>query len=99
VVYGRVGHGRRRVVVRDLPLADRPVVLLWAKGLGRCPDVFEPNRRLMASVGSTGATAEDLVLPAVHSRGEARTPSYSSTPRSNDLAYSHSKRTRRRIVD
>jgi hypothetical protein len=24
-----VGHGRRRVVVRDLPLADRSVVLVW----------------------------------------------------------------------
>src|ERR671912_624823 len=30
-----VGHGRRRVVVRDLPLADRPVVLVWAKRLWR----------------------------------------------------------------
>src|SRR5918994_821389 len=30
------GHGRRRVVVRDLPLADRPVVLVWAKRLWRC---------------------------------------------------------------
>src|ERR671910_3117512 len=33
-----VGHGRRRVKVRDLPLADRPVVLVWAKRLWRCPD-------------------------------------------------------------
>jgi transposase len=33
-----VGHGRRRVVVRDLPLADRPVVLVWAKRLWRCPE-------------------------------------------------------------
>jgi hypothetical protein len=24
-----VGHGRRRGVVRDLPLADRPVMLVW----------------------------------------------------------------------
>ncbi|MGH9232710.1 MAG: ISL3 family transposase [Acidimicrobiales bacterium] len=31
-----VGHGRRRVVVRDLPLADRPVVLVWAKRIWRC---------------------------------------------------------------
>jgi hypothetical protein len=28
-----VGHGRRRVKVRDLPIADRPVVLVWAKRL------------------------------------------------------------------
>jgi transposase len=28
------GHGR--VVVRDLPISDRPVVLVWAKRLWRC---------------------------------------------------------------
>lgn len=33
-----VGHGRRRTKVRDLPIADRPVVLVWAKRLWRCPD-------------------------------------------------------------
>jgi transposase len=33
-----VGHGRRRVRVRDLPMADRPVVLVWSKRLWRCPD-------------------------------------------------------------
>jgi len=33
-----VGHGRRRVVVRDLPIADRPVVLVWAKRLWRCAE-------------------------------------------------------------
>jgi transposase len=33
-----VGHGRRRVVVRDLPLADRPVVLVWLKHIWRCPE-------------------------------------------------------------
>src|SRR5829696_965912 len=33
-----MGHGRRRVVVRDLPLADRPVVLVWAKRLWRCTE-------------------------------------------------------------
>jgi transposase len=32
------GHGRRRVVVRDLPLADRPVRLVWAKRLWRCAE-------------------------------------------------------------
>jgi transposase len=32
------GHGRRRVVVRDLPLADRPVVLVWAKRVWRCSE-------------------------------------------------------------
>jgi transposase len=33
-----VGHGRRQLKVRDLPMADRPVVLVWAKRLWRCPD-------------------------------------------------------------
>lgn len=33
-----VGHGRRRVVVRDLPMAGRPVRLVWAKRLWRCAE-------------------------------------------------------------
>ncbi len=33
-----IGHGRRRVRVRDLPVAGRPVVLEWAKRIWRCPD-------------------------------------------------------------
>ncbi len=33
-----VGHGRRRVKVRDLPAGGRPVVLVWAKRIWRCPD-------------------------------------------------------------
>jgi transposase len=37
------GHGRRRVVVRDLPVADRPVVLVWAKRLWRCPEPACPT--------------------------------------------------------
>jgi transposase len=32
------GHGRRRVVVRDLPIGERPVVLVWAKRLWRCAE-------------------------------------------------------------
>jgi len=33
-----VGHGRRRVRVRDLPIAGRPVRLVWSKRIWRCPD-------------------------------------------------------------
>jgi transposase len=33
-----VGHGRRRVRVRDLPVSGRPTVLCWAKRIWRCPD-------------------------------------------------------------
>lgn len=32
------GHGRRRVAVRDLPIAGRPAVLCWAKRIWRCGD-------------------------------------------------------------
>jgi zinc-finger of transposase IS204/IS1001/IS1096/IS1165 len=31
-----VAHGRRRVLVRDLPVAGRPVVLAWSKRVCRC---------------------------------------------------------------
>ena len=31
-----VGHGRRMVQVRDLPMAGRPVRLVWAKRIWRC---------------------------------------------------------------
>lgn len=33
-----VGHGRRLVKVRDLPIAGEPVTLVWAKRIWRCPD-------------------------------------------------------------
>ncbi len=33
-----VGHGRRRVKVRDLPVSGEPVTLVWAKRIWRCPD-------------------------------------------------------------
>jgi len=33
-----VRHGRRRVLVRDLPVSGRAVVLAWSKQLWRCPD-------------------------------------------------------------
>ena len=34
-----VGHGRRVVRVRDLPVGDRSVVLVWRKRIWRCPEV------------------------------------------------------------
>ncbi|MEQ8717166.1 MAG: ISL3 family transposase, partial [Acidimicrobiales bacterium] len=33
-----VGHGRRRVKVRDLPICGEAVTLVWAKRIWRCPD-------------------------------------------------------------
>src|SRR5262245_12518269 len=39
-----VGHGRRRVKVRDLPIADRSMVLVWTKRLWRCPEPACPTR-------------------------------------------------------
>jgi transposase len=39
-----IGHGRRRVVVRDLPMAGHPVRLVWAKRLWRCGEPACPTR-------------------------------------------------------
>jgi hypothetical protein len=39
----RSAMARRRVVVGDLPLADRPVMLVWAKRLWRCAGVCDPD--------------------------------------------------------
>jgi transposase len=33
-----VGHGRRRVKVRDLPIVGEPVTVAWVKRIWRCPD-------------------------------------------------------------
>jgi len=34
------GNGRRRVLVRDLPIAGTPVVLVWAKRTWRCRETL-----------------------------------------------------------
>ena len=34
-----IGHGRRRVKVRDLAIVGEPVTLVWAKRIWRCPEV------------------------------------------------------------
>lgn len=39
-----VGHGRRATTVRDLALAGRPTVLVWAKRRWRCPEVSCPTK-------------------------------------------------------
>jgi transposase len=33
-----IGHGRRHVEARDLPIAGRPVRLVWSKRIWRCVD-------------------------------------------------------------
>ena len=53
-----VGHGRRRVKVRDLPIADRPVVLVWAKRLWRCPEPACP-------MGSWSEESDEIAARAV----------------------------------
>jgi len=35
-----IGNGRRRVLVRDLPIAGRPTVLVWSKRTGRCRELL-----------------------------------------------------------
>src|SRR5262245_23375584 len=52
-----VGHGRRRLRVRDLPMADRPV-LVWVKRLWRCPD---PD----CAVGTWSERVDDIAPRAV----------------------------------
>ena len=76
-----VGHGRRWVMVLDLPLADRPVVLVWAKRLWRCAEPTCPARTWSEefdeiaprAVLSERARAEIArrVGPAEHSVAEA----------------------------
>jgi hypothetical protein len=53
-----VGHGRRRVKVRDLLMADRPVVLVWAKRLWRCPEAACPT-------GSWSEESDEIAARAV----------------------------------
>lgn len=52
-----VGHGRRRVVVRDLPIAGRPVRLVWAKRLWRCAEPACPARTWSEEVDEIGPRA------------------------------------------
>jgi transposase len=39
-----VPHGRRAHLVRDIPAAGRPVLLVWFKRIWRCPDARCPRR-------------------------------------------------------
>lgn len=76
-----IGHGRRRVVVRDLPMAGRPVALVWAKRLWRCPEPTCPVRCWSEEVDEiapravlTGPAREEIcrrVGPAQHSVAQA----------------------------
>ncbi len=54
-----VGHGRRGVKVRDLPIGDRRVVLVWRKRLWRCPD---PDCAVKTWSEETDAIAARAVL-------------------------------------
>ena len=54
-----VGQGRRKVRVRDLPMADRPVVLVWNKRLWRCGD---PDCEVVTWSEDTDAIAPRAVL-------------------------------------
>ena len=54
-----VGHGRREVKVRDLPIGDRRVVLMWRKRLWRCP---EPDCPVKTWAEDTDAIAPRAAL-------------------------------------
>jgi transposase len=60
-----VGHGRRYTQVRDLPIAGRPTVLVWAKRRWRCVD---PD----CSVSTWSETSDQIVARVVLSE-RART--------------------------
>ena len=51
-VFG-VGNGRRRVLVRDLPIAGTPVVLVWSKRTWRC-------REPLCERGSWSETCDEI---------------------------------------
>ncbi|MEO5724283.1 MAG: ISL3 family transposase [Ilumatobacteraceae bacterium] len=55
-VFG-VGNGRRRVLVRDLPIAGTPVVLVWSKRTWRC---CEPR----CDRGSWSETSDEIGVRA-----------------------------------
>ena len=52
-----VGHGRRVVRVRDLPVGDRPTVLVWRKRIWRCPDPDCEVRTFAEDTDAIGARA------------------------------------------
>ena len=45
-----VGNGRRRVLVRDLPIAGTPTVLVWAKRTWRCRETRVPRGLVVGDV-------------------------------------------------
>ncbi|MCY7301133.1 MAG: ISL3 family transposase [Ilumatobacteraceae bacterium] len=51
------GNGRRRVLVRDLPIAGTPVVLVWAKRTWRC-------REPLCERGSWSETSDEIGVRA-----------------------------------
>jgi transposase len=52
-----VGNGRRRVMVRDLPIAGVPTVIVWAKRTWRC-------REERCEVGSWSETSTEIAVRA-----------------------------------
>lgn len=73
-----VGHGRRRVKVRDLPIAGRPVVMVWAKWIWGCP---EPECEVR-----TWSERHEAIAPraALSERARAEICSVWRTPMLND---------------
>jgi len=54
-----MAHGRRTVRLRDLPMADRPVVLVWRKRIWHCP---EPDCEVITWTEDADAIATRAVL-------------------------------------
>lgn len=72
-----VGHGRRPTAVRDLPVAGRPVVLVWAKRRWRCPDpdcgrtTWLESSELIAPRASLTARARRRIADMVNIEGDS----------------------------
>ena len=70
-----IGHGRRRVVVRDLPMAGHPVRLVWAKRLWRCGEPACPTRTWSEESDEIGQRAVLTERARARSAGGSAPPS------------------------
>ncbi|MCU1568620.1 MAG: family transposase [Pseudarthrobacter sp.] len=59
-----VSHGRRRVRLHDIPCFGRPVRLLWAKRVWRCPDPDCPRTTFTEEHSLAGSRAKLTALAA-----------------------------------
>jgi transposase len=72
-----IGHGRRRVQVRDVPIAGRAIRLLWRKRIWRCRDsgcemgTWSETHPAIAARGSLTERARKMICERVGRAGES----------------------------